>query len=172
MMKGRKAKPKAQSDLEGNPGRRPKQELVDFPEGTLRPTPFLDKAAMEAWERIVPELEAVEGLVKPLDADILSVYCSLRSMYETAQEEVRTGMFYRSSTGVMKVNPAVRVAIDLSKVLTSIMKEYFGTPASRTSGMPAKVDPNAATDDFTGFAAGDLSAEESVEDRVAKVISL
>jgi len=95
-MAGRKPKATALKLLEGNPGRRPvNKSEPDFIPGAPETPYYLTPEAREEWDRIVPELAKVPGLLKHVHGTALASYCMAFARWieaEELKESARTPM--------------------------------------------------------------------------------
>lgn len=108
----------------------------------------LDVEAKAEWFRIVPELQAAK-LLKLVDRAALAAYCQLWSRWVMAEGVIaEKGMTY-DANGLLKVNPAVRIAQDSLSMMKSYLVEFGFTPASRSRvgpGAPAVDEEQAELD--------------------------
>jgi P27 family predicted phage terminase small subunit len=130
--RGRKPKPTVAKVLAGdrkdriNPSEpRPRRSLPDRPD-------HLDGFGREAWDRIVPKLDAL-GVLTELDGEALSLYCETYSLARHAEAEIRTGgVTTFTDQGSLKPNPAVAVVSQARRLMAAILMEFGLTPSSRS----------------------------------------
>ena len=161
-MAGRRPKPLAIHQLNGNPShlsqadlsgmKNPQPELVnpEMPKG-------MSKSARREWRRIVPLLREV-GVLSKIDGLALAAYCDAHGMVEEAEKLIRKGgMTFVSHfedgegnivDGDIKANPAVAIKFQALKVMKSFLIEFGLTPASRSK---LKIDKPAADDKMEAF---------------------
>ena len=87
MSRGRPPKPAALRALQGGAGHRKpdgRREL-SLPTGTPDPPRNLSPGAKQEWFRIVGYLQPVAGLLSPIDATALGVYCSYYDQWQQAE---------------------------------------------------------------------------------------
>ena len=73
--RGRKPKPTAIKELEGNPGKRPLNEAEPKPEHKAPPCPkWLEPEAKKEWRRLSKQLEAI-GVLTEVDQAAFASYC-------------------------------------------------------------------------------------------------
>lgn len=160
-MAGRRPKPLAIHQLNGNPSHfsqadlkgaeQPKPDLVrpEMPKG-------MPKAARREWRRIVPLLENI-GVLSNVDGLALAEYCRAHALIEQAQKEIdKHGLIfvthYESKDGDIvigdiKQNPACAVLSTQQKVMKAFLIEFGLTPASRAKlkiQRPSDKDPMEA----------------------------
>lgn len=132
--RGRKPKPTAQKELEGNPGKRPlnKNEPKFAPKAPGCPT-WLTLEAKAEWRRLVAELDAI-GMLTKVDRAAMATFCQQWAIYKDAIELVkRDGM-------VLMVAPVTYVDLGvmsedrlagLSKQQLLRLAEYRNVPVRR-----------------------------------------
>ena len=91
-MAGRKAKPTSLKLIQGNPGKRPINKKEPKPTSKTAIPKWLsdDKVAVEEWERLAPELEAL-GILTNLDQTLFAQYCDAVSRFRAARAVLRAG---------------------------------------------------------------------------------
>jgi P27 family predicted phage terminase small subunit len=137
---GRKPKPTALKELQGNPGKRalnknePTFEKYELDaRGTIKPPTYLDSLAKREWKRIAPILHKV-GLLTKADEAALAAYCANFSRWVQAEKKVREhGMTYESDKGNVIQRPEVGIANTAMKLMVTFCKEFGLTPSSRTA---------------------------------------
>lgn len=94
--RGRKPKPTALKKLEGNPGKRPLNELEPLPQVTMLRCPnWLEPEARKEWRRLAPVLIGA-GILTGADAVPFAGYCQAYARWKEAEQEVtKLGMVYR-----------------------------------------------------------------------------
>lgn len=141
-MKGRKRKPNAIRALQGNPGRTPLPKEVSLPEGAPDRPAFLKGEAAAEWDRIVPDLMVANVLVR-VNGTVLAAYCTCVGRWLEAEANIaEKGMTYEGN-GLMKLNPAVRVAAEHMMMMKSFAVEFAITPASRSKVAPSNKEEDA-----------------------------
>lgn len=164
-MAGRRPKPAAIHQLNGNPRHFSQAEL----NGSANPQPNCDepempkgmsKAARREWRNIVPLLKQLRVLSN-IDGKALAAYCESYALWETARNEyLSTGITFREmfedKDGVMrpgniKKNPAVAIANDALKAMKTFLIEFGLTPASRTR---LKIERPKTEDDLSAVLNG------------------
>src|SRR5574337_42546 len=149
---GRRPKPTAIKELEGNPGKRPLNRDEPQPNKVAPEMPKgMAKAAQREWRRIVPKLLKL-GLLSEIDGKSLSSYCDAVAIIEAARKQIKEHRQYYVShyefkgeivVGEIKTNPAVADLLKATAMKKSFEIEFGLTPASRTK---FKVDKGPAVD--------------------------
>lgn len=145
--RGRRPKPTAAKLLAGDRADRvnrsepkPRRSLPVCPD-------HLDAFGVEAWERIVPRLDAL-GVLTELDGEALSLYCETYSLARHAEAEIRTGgVTTTTDLGSLKTNPAVAVVSQARRLMAVILVEFGLTPSSRAR-VKTDAKPQDALADF------------------------
>lgn len=161
--RGPPPKPTALNELQGNPGKRAKNDREPKPTAG-RPTmpSWLPKEAKAEWKRLVPELEKV-GLLTVVDRTALAAYClahhELVDATRTLEAEGRivseaiVGRKKKDGVQVDEVvghkkkqHPAVKLQRDAFTRVKQFLAEFGLTPASRArlktdGGEEEAVDP-------------------------------
>lgn len=144
-MRGRKPKPTAQKELEGNPGKRrlnPKEP--EYPPPPARdddraPMELLkDTAAIKEWRRLLPLLKTARVLTEA-DRGSLLALCQQWSRYLEASRKVkREGMVVKAPSGYPIPNPYLSIANRALQHCVTLWTELGLTPSSRSrvSTMP------------------------------------
>ena len=105
--RGRKPKPTALKKLEGNPGKRPLNDLEPLPKVTMLRCPnWLEPEAKKEWRRLAPVLIGA-GILTSADAVPFAGYCQAYARWKEAEEQVsRLGMVYKEKdTERVRPNP-------------------------------------------------------------------
>ena len=152
MPSGRKRKPTALKRLEGNPGKRPLNELEPVPPTVkLRCPKFLLPEARKEWRRLAPILMSM-GLLTAADAVPFAGYCQAYARWREAQDEItRHGSIYKDETGRIRPNPYIAIANQQMREIKSFAADFGLTPSNRTamianvmSAVKPKIDPMEA----------------------------
>jgi P27 family predicted phage terminase small subunit len=144
-MAGRRPKPTALKELEGNPGKRALNKREPKPTGTPTCPSHLDAEAKKEWRRISKELIAI-GLLTSVDRAALAAYCSSYSRWIAAEESIQKfGTVIKSpKSGFPIQNPYVSIANTALDHMRKYAVEFGLTPASRSR---LQVDPAGSQDD-------------------------
>jgi len=138
---GRKPKPTNIKRLEGNPGKRPLNELEPEPMIDIPPCPpHLSDIAKIEWDRITRELEVV-GIISQLDMVVVAGYCQDYARWVELEQNIKTdGIFieieYLNKKGDVfltkkVINPAVVEARHVLQQLRMYASELGLSPVAR-----------------------------------------
>lgn len=162
-MAGRRPKPTALKELQGNPGHRPLNKREPKPTGTPTCPRHLDEEAKKEWKRISAELTTL-GLLTSVDRAALAAYCAAYSRWVKAEESIqRFGAVIKSpKSGFPIQNPYVSVANTALDHMRKFAIEFGLTPASRTR---LQVSPDHGSGDpFADFMASIGAADLDIDD--------
>lgn len=89
-MKGRKPKPTALKLLQGNAGKRriDTREEITVPGGPPTAPDYLSAGARAEWVRMMSHLSSINGLLTPIDAAAVGIYCSYYDQWQQAEAEI------------------------------------------------------------------------------------
>ncbi len=135
MTQGRRPKPTAIKELEGNPGKRALNKSEPKPNRLTRAPvcpQFLKGLARTQWNKMAPQLARL-GVLTNIDLDALARYCTLYQRWRDAEREVaRLGVIIRTTNGNLVQNPHLNVANRCNEQLNSLAAEFGLTPSSRS----------------------------------------
>lgn len=119
--------------LLGNPGRRKLNDAEPQPaRGVPSCAPFLDDAAKQKWEEVVPELDRL-GLLTIVDGDVLAAYCQAWAEFQWATETLRQeGRVSKRGTGALAPHPAVALQRSAWKAIRDFAALFGLDPSSRS----------------------------------------
>lgn len=131
--RGRKPKPTALKKLEGNPGKRPLNELEPMPRVSMLRCPnWLEPEAKKEWRRLAPVLIDA-GILTGADAVPFAGYCQAYARWKEAEQEVsKLGMVYRDGDRI-RTNPFIAISRAAFAEVKSLAAEFGLTPANRTA---------------------------------------
>ena len=164
-MAGRRPKPTALKELQGNPGKRAINRNEPKPIGVPRCPSHLDDGAKKEWARISKELIAI-GLLTSVDRAALAAYCSSYSRWAEAELNIQKfGTVIKSpKSGYPLQNPYVGVANTALDHMRKFGVEFGLTPASRTR---LQVEPpDGQKDPFEAFMQ-EIGADSPITDDVS-----
>jgi P27 family predicted phage terminase small subunit len=148
------AKPTALKKLHGNPGKRAlNKNEPTAPAGAPGCPAHLKGEASKEWKRISAELEQLQ-LLTQCDRAALAAYCVCYADWIKAQKVIdKEGQVYESTnhntgTTLIKIHPAVRIALDCMKLMRAYLVEFGLTPASRTRIHVDKAPTEDPMDEF------------------------
>jgi P27 family predicted phage terminase small subunit len=155
-MRGRKPKPTAQRELEGNPGHRalnadePQLPRVDASLDT--PPPELDghADAIAEWTRLAPMLRKARHITQA-DRGALIALCLEWSRYLDATRQVaKLGLVVKAPSGYPMTNPFLSIATRALAGCNKLWPELGLTPSSRSRVHTSDTVPLAG-DAFSEF---------------------
>ena len=131
--RGRKPKPTALKVLEGNPGKRPLNELEPKPKKQAPSCPsWLEPEAKKEWKRMAKTLESI-GLLTEIDKASFAGYCQAYARWKEAEEFLtKHGTIFKTPSGYIQQVPQVSIAQTYLKVMKDFSSEFGLTPAART----------------------------------------
>lgn len=131
---GRKAKPAALKQLQGNPGGRPLTKNEPKPlKGAPTPPTWLDAEGKAEWARVVPELDRI-GLLTKVDRQVLATLCQTWADYVEALAIIRReGTVSVSEKGGAYQHPAVGQKNAALKLLMGLWSRLGLTPSDRAN---------------------------------------
>jgi len=131
--RGRKPTPSATRRAEGNPGRRPLNELEpQLPAEAPECPEHLDQEAKKEWGRVVKLLETA-GIITQVDRAVLAAYCRAWSLYLEADQTIQKyGLMLISAKGVPYQSPYLNTMTAALKDVRSYAAELGMTPSSRS----------------------------------------
>ena len=137
-MSGRRPKPRAVRELEGNRGHRPlpDEPLLETTGATTCPA-YLSRAAKLEWRRLYDDL-ATSGIVKRTDRQILALYCEACADFREAclaiQDHLKRhgSLYYRTKAGVLKPIPQLATKRQAAEDIRRHGVEIGLTPSART----------------------------------------
>ena len=144
--RGRKPKPTAMKELEGNPGRRPLNKNEPKPNKKAPRCPaWLEEEAKKEWKRMGKILEQM-GLLTELDMAAFAGYCQAFARWKEAEEFVsQHGTIIRTPNGYLQQVPQVSIAQTNLKIMLKFCEQFGLTPSAR-SRIAAEVEPQQELD--------------------------
>jgi P27 family predicted phage terminase small subunit len=131
--RGRKPKPTALKELEGNPGKRPLNKKEPKPKKKAPRCPsWLEKDAKKEWKRMSKKLESL-GILTEVDLAAFSGYCQAYARWKEAEEFItQHGSIIRTPNGYLQQVPQVSIAQTNMKILLRFCEQFGLTPSSRS----------------------------------------
>ena len=131
--KGRKPKPTAMKQLEGNPGKRKLNSNEPQPERTAPECPdWLSEEAKAEWHRLADVMEAM-GILTEIDMAAFAGYCQSYARWKEAEEFItRHGAIVKTPSGYWQQVPQVSIAQQYLKDMHKFAEQFGLTPASRS----------------------------------------
>jgi P27 family predicted phage terminase small subunit len=130
-VRGQKPKPAVQKKLEGNPGKRKIDDLLEFePCKSMAPPAFLDAIAKSEWRRVAKYLIS-KGVLTAPDRTALVLYCSCWSQLVESTKIIHKEGLIVSVRGETKAHPAARMRFNAITQLRQLCIEFGMTPSAR-----------------------------------------
>ena len=133
-MRGRKPKPTALKELDGNPGKRALPENEPRPPAPpqLPPAPtHMSNLAKREWRRVGKQLLTL-GLFTGLDHAALTAYCVAWARHVEAEEHLAEfGTVLASGGGTFYQSPYVSISNKAIEIMYKIGGEFGFTPVAR-----------------------------------------
>jgi P27 family predicted phage terminase small subunit len=131
--RGRKPKPTAVKELEGNPGKRPLNIFEPHPEKKAPKCPaWLDAEAKKEWKRVAKQLEEL-GTLTEVDMAAFAGYCEAYARWKEAEEFItKHGTIVKTPSGYWQQVPQVSIAQTYLKIMVKFCEQFGLTPSSRS----------------------------------------
>ena len=131
--RGRKPKPTAMKELEGNPGGRALNDREPAPPKKAPRCPgWLEDEAKKEWRRMSGVLEAM-GLLTEMDMAAFAGYCQAYARWKEAEEFLtQHGSIVRTPNGYLQQVPQVSIAQTNEKIMLKFCEQFGLTPSSRS----------------------------------------
>ena len=132
-LRGRKPKPTAIKQLEGNPGRRPLNNNEPKPDKKAPRCPaWLEEEAKKEWKRMSKILEQL-GLLTEMDMAAFAGYCQAFARWKEAEEFIsQHGTIIRTPNGYLQQVPQVSIAQTNLKIMLKFCEQFGLTPSARS----------------------------------------
>lgn len=92
---------------------------------------WLSPQAVEKWDIVVPELQAI-GILATVDLDMVALYCESYAEYRRALAGVTTELIETQNHNIVQ-HPAVSLRNAAFERMVKLAREFGFTPASRLS---------------------------------------
>ena len=131
--RGRKPKPTAMKELEGNPGKHPLNTSEPKPTKKAPACPkWLEPEAKKEWRRLAKQMEAI-GILTEVDMAAFAAYCQSYARWKEAQEHIDSeGSTFETDKGYQQQTPWVGIANTNQKLMLQAASEFGLTPSSRS----------------------------------------
>lgn len=131
--RGRKPKPTAMKQLEGNPGKRQLNNNEPKPKFKAPPCPkWLEDEAKKEWRRLVRQMEQL-GVLTEVDMAAFAGYCQAYARWKAAEEFITNhGAIVKTPSGYWQQVPQVSIAQQYLKQMSKFCEQFGLTPASRS----------------------------------------
>lgn len=131
--RGRKPKPTAVKQLEGNPGKRQLNANEPKPAARAPSCPkWLDDDAKKEWRRLAKQMEQL-GILTEVDMAAFAGYCQAYARWKAAEEFIsKHGAIVKTPSGYWQQVPQVAIAQQYLKQMSKFCEQFGLTPASRS----------------------------------------
>ena len=131
--RGRKPKPTALKQLEGNPGRRSLNNNEPKPcKKAPRCPSWLEEEAKREWKRMVKILEHM-GLLTEIDMAAFAGYCQAFARWKEAEEFIsKHGTIVKTPSGYWQQVPQVSIVQTYLKIMNRFCEQFGLTPSARS----------------------------------------
>ena len=131
--RGRKPKPTAVKQLEGNPGKRQLNANEPKPAARAPSCPnWLEDDAKKEWRRLAKQMEQL-GILTEVDMAAFAGYCQAYARWKEAEEFIsRHGAIVKTPSGYWQQVPQVSIAQQYMKQMSKFCEQFGLTPASRS----------------------------------------
>ena len=132
-MRGRKPKPTALKELEGNPGKRRLNQREPKPTGDLYAAPgWMTDSQREGWAYAITH--SPHGLLKHLDRSVLAIWVVAEDLHREAAEKIaQYGLLTKSpNAGLPLQSPYLAILNKQAQLMLKAGSELGFSPASRT----------------------------------------
>ena len=155
--RGRKPKPTALKELEGNPGKRQLNMNEPKPKTKAPSCPkWLDGEAKKEWRRLSKQMEAL-GILTEVDMAAFAAYCQAYARWKDAEEFIsKHGTIVKTPSGYWQQVPQVSIAQQYMKQMGKFCEQFGLTPASR-SRIVADTKQNEFIDEMDKLLGGDFN---------------
>ena len=155
-MAGRKPKPTAIKELEGNPGKRKLNKKEPKPDKGMPVCPdWLLPEAKAEWKRLSEKLSQM-GVLTEGDMAAFAAYCQSYARWKEAQEHIDSGgSTFEKDKGYQQQTPWVGIANTNQKLMLQAAAEFGLTPSARTRIMAAVGADKESEDEMEALLGGD-----------------
>ncbi|MGM9938024.1 MAG: phage terminase small subunit P27 family [Candidatus Ornithomonoglobus sp.] len=131
--RGRKPKPTALKELEGNPGKRQLNMNEPKPLAKAPTCPkWLEDEAKKEWKRLAKKMEQL-GVLTEVDMAAFAGYCQAYARWKAAEEFIsKHGAIVKTPSGYWQQVPQVSIAQQYLKDMQKLAEQFGLTPASRS----------------------------------------
>ena len=154
--RGRKPKPTALKELEGNPGKRQLNMNEPKPLAKAPACPkWLEPDAKKEWKRLSKKMEQL-GILTEVDMAAFAGYCQAYARWKAAEEFIsKHGSIVKTPSGYWQQVPQVSIAQQYLKDMQKLAEQFGLTPASR-SRIIADTTKTEYIDDMDKLLSGDI----------------
>lgn len=155
-MAGRKPKPTALKQLEGNPGKRKLNKSEPVPAKGIPTCPewLLSEAKIE-WERLAAVMDQM-GVLTEVDRAAFAAYCQSYARWKEAQEHIDSGgSTFETEKGYQQQTPWVGIANTNQKLMMQAAAEFGLTPSARSRIVAGSAKNKETEDEMEALLGGD-----------------
>ena len=154
--RGRKPKPTAMKELEGNPGKHPLNTSEPKPNKKAPACPkWLEPEAKKEWRRLAKQMEAI-GILTEVDMAAFAAYCQSYARWKEAQEHIDSeGSTFETDKGYQQQTPWVGIANTNQKLMLQAASEFGLTPSSRSRIVTGSAKGKELEDEMEALLGGD-----------------
>ena len=147
--RGRKPKPTAMKELEGNPGKHPLNTSEPMPNKKAPACPkWLEPEAKKEWRRLAKQMEAI-GILTEVDMAAFAGYCQAYARWKEAEEFIEQhGTIVKTPSGYWQQVPQVSIAQTNLKVMLKFCSEFGLTPSSRSRMIAGELNKDTVVDEM------------------------
>ena len=147
--RGRKPKPTAMKELEGNPGKHPLNTSEPKPNKKAPACPkWLEPEAKKEWRRLAKQMEAI-GILTEVDMAAFAGYCQAYARWKGAEEFItRHGDMVRTPNGYLQQVPQVSIAQTNLKIMLKFCEQFGLTPSARSRMIGEENGAETETDEM------------------------
>lgn len=147
-MPGPNKRPASETELRGNPGKRPPEPERKSVTGAPEMPAGLGKDGEALWRLVVAELTR-RGTVEQCDGPALEAYCRAWQRHQDAVRDIEDwGPFYSNSRGDRIKHPGFQVIKDCVAIMNTYEAKFGMTPRDRQNLGLAPSDPDEGSDPF------------------------
>lgn len=130
--RGPAKEPRELSILKGGKDSRINKRAPVPPSGDPKKPAGLSAAAGRVWDHVMREMRATKA-IRPVDAEVLEVYCETVVRYRTAEKRlVKEGPLVEGQKGELVKNPLHQIVRDNAHVIRVYARELGLTPSARS----------------------------------------
>ena len=153
--RGRKPKPTAMKELEGNPGKHPLNTSEPKPNKKAPACPkWLEPEAKKEWRRLAKQMEAI-GILTEVDMAAFAGYCQAYARWKEAEAFItQHGTIVKTPSGYWQQVPQVSIAQTYLKIMNKFAEQFGLTPSSRSRIIASDGGPADAADEMENLLGG------------------
>lgn len=151
--RGPAPKPKTLKDLEGNPGKRTKNDSAPEASGAPRCPAHLDEYGKAVWKRIRESMP--DRLYGRADTELLAAYCQAAHMHRKAVQKIRTeGEVCEAESGALYQSPWVGILNKQAALMATLGTRLGLDPSARSGLQLPEEKPKSKFEGLVGIKGG------------------